>query len=105
MSESLMTARELMALVDEFPSEPLTFERKIVEAKIAHSLDRFVQRCEDELSQGFDTGYEMGYADCRDELHSTIQDLEDQIQDLKEALSGLETENSQLLAISESTDE
>lgn len=105
MSESITTARELMALVDEFPSEPLTFERKIVEEKIVRFLDRFVQRCEDELSQGFDTGYEMGFADCRDELQNTIQDLEDQIQDLKEALSALEIENSQLLAIAESTDE
>jgi len=77
-------ATKIMALVDEFPSEPLSFERKKLEERIsdiiAYFVDDIEQREEQAYSSGFDDGYSEGHDEGRieteDEYESKIADMQ-----------------------------
>jgi hypothetical protein len=58
MSDLHKFALEIMALVDEFPSEPFTFERKTTEDKLETLLDKFLDMSQDSKDIWHQTGYE-----------------------------------------------
>lgn len=78
------TAEKIMDLVDEFPSGPLSFERRGIIDQITCLITKHTQEDEDALDVAFETGVEEGRSQERDELDSVIQDLEDEVSDLKE---------------------
>lgn len=89
MSEALeAVAREIMALVDENPSEPFSFERREIEEQIRYKIGRHTQEVDEELdasfSLGHDEGRREGYEDARDEYRSRIEELEEEIKNLRE---------------------
>ena len=72
-----------MALVDEYPSEPFTYERKVLLEKLEDLFARFVQQADDELQTSFDIGFEEGAESTREEMQIEVETLEDEIHDLK----------------------
>ncbi len=88
MDNSLEFARAVMALVDEFPSEPFSYERRTLEEKIATAVNRHSQQIDDELdtsfSLGLDQGIEQGYAEAKEEFEEKIQELEERITELEQ---------------------
>lgn len=103
MTELGKAALEIMALVDEYPSEPFSLERKWLleklEAKLVWAWDAF----EDEADANYQVGYDVGYSDghdegkaeMEDELESRIQDLEDQVNDLETEIEDMQTKIDQ----------
>jgi flagellar biosynthesis/type III secretory pathway protein FliH len=77
-------AHDIMALVDEFPSEPFTYERKVLLEKLEELFAQFVQQADDELGLSFDIGFEEGADSVREEMEAEIETLEDEIADLKD---------------------
>lgn len=75
---------KIMALVDEYPSEPLSFERR----RVIDEITVLIHQYSDELDNERDTSYEMGvddgYSQAQQEAEYEIQDLEEQVQALKE---------------------
>jgi len=102
MTEPLDTARKILALVDEYPSEPFSFERKQVENRIADMIFQHTQQTEDELDEAFalgqDAGYREGKEETEDELHEEIQDLEDRINELEREIEDLKADNDRSFA-------
>lgn len=88
MRDSKDAALKILALVDEFPSEPLSFERKQLENKIESLVARFSQHVDNErdaaYEYGHEDGYDEGYQQATDELEARIQELEEDIADLKQ---------------------
>jgi flagellar biosynthesis/type III secretory pathway protein FliH len=102
-------AREIMALVDEFPSEPLSFERRGIIEKLTAILAQFADDVESEQQSSFDVGYDCGYNDgCsekEEDLNEEILNLEDKISELEEEVSASYDEGfaAGLAAASENT--
>ena len=88
MSTALEAAHKIMALVDEFPSEPFSFERKVILEKLEDFVAQHTQQVDDELDESFNLGFSEGersmQAELRDEYETRIQELEDQIAEIKE---------------------
>jgi flagellar biosynthesis/type III secretory pathway protein FliH len=89
MSEALeAVAHEIMALVDEYPSEPFSFERREVEEQICYKIGRHTQEVDEELdasfSLGYDEGKREGYEEATNEFRSRIEELEEQIKNLEQ---------------------
>lgn len=88
MRDSKDAALKILALVDEFPSEPLSFERKQLENKIESLVARFAQHIDNErdaaYEYGHEDGYDEGYQQATDELEGHIQELEEDVADLKQ---------------------
>jgi archaellum component FlaC len=76
-------AHDIMALVDENPSESFTYERKVLLEKLEDLFARFVQQADDELQTSFDIGFEEGSDSVREEMQAEVETLEDEIEDLK----------------------
>ncbi len=72
-------AHDIMALVDEYPSEPFTYERKVLLEKLEDLFARFVQQADNELQTSFD----VGFAEGEDSMREEIKDLEDEISEWK----------------------
>jgi flagellar biosynthesis/type III secretory pathway protein FliH len=81
-------ALEIMALVDENPSEPFSYERKRVLEQITDICAQAWNEMEDEATQNYELGREDGFRDGYDEAEqesdNTIQDLEERIKELEE---------------------
>jgi flagellar biosynthesis/type III secretory pathway protein FliH len=86
MSEAEQAAREIMALVDEFPSEPLSFERKQVLEKLEDLISRLHDIHEDAKESYYQLGHEEGYGSGREDSDLEIEELRDKISELEEAV-------------------
>ena len=90
MTDSMDLTLKIMALVDEFPSEPLSFERKQIELKLETLVAKHTGQIDNERDAAYEMGQEDGFAEgydqATDELEGHIQDLEDEISELKEDL-------------------
>ncbi len=88
MSDAHEAARKIMALVDEHPSEPFSYERRIIEEKLYVLICKHTQQTDDELDTsfalGFDEGYEQAYAALKEEYSDRIEELEQENLDLAE---------------------
>lgn len=88
MRDSKSTALKILALVDEFPSEPLSFERRQLENRIESVVANFTQHVDNErdaaYEYGHEDGYDEGYQQATDEFEARIQELEEEIADLKQ---------------------
>ncbi len=89
MSELEKAAHKIMALVDEFPSEPFTFERKTVLEKLETLLDRLLDISQNSKESWQQVGYDEGYDDGREEAE---HDFEEEIRDLEDRINELEIE-------------
>lgn len=76
-------AHDIMALVDEHPSEPFTYERKVLLEKLENLFAQFVQQADNELETSFQIGFEEGQDAKEDELYGEIDDLQNQVMDLE----------------------
>jgi TolA-binding protein len=85
-------AEEIMALVDENPSELFSLERRWLVEKIKDKLLHFVGLAEDEDQGTYDAGYDSGYSDAEDESETRIGELEQEIEDLQDRVNELEDE-------------
>ncbi len=87
MSELEKAAQEIMALVDECPSEPFTFERRQVIDKLETLMDNLLdvsQASKDSWQQvGYDEGYDAGYDQANEESATHTNELEDRINELE----------------------
>lgn len=92
MSEVEEAAHKIMALVDEFPSEPFSYDRKRVMHELELLLSNFADmsnEAKDSYYQvGYDDGWDEGHQQATDEYESKIQDLEDKLGECEEALQG-----------------
>ena len=79
----IKVAYDIMALVDEYPSEPFTYERKMILEKLEDLFARFVQQSDNELDYSFHLGFEEGENSMRDELNFEIEDLRNEISNLE----------------------
>src|SRR5690349_5177423 len=82
-------ALKILALVDENPSEPFSFERKQVENIITDMLFAYSQQADDELDSAFDLGLDEGRRQTEDEFEDRIAELEEEIETLKEELQDM----------------
>lgn len=95
-SDPIRAAQEIMALVDEFPSEPFSFERKRLEQRLTMYIERFANQVEDEYQSSFDIGYEEGLAEGRDESYARLDELENLLIEKENIIDELEGEKNQL---------
>ncbi len=90
MSELEKAAQEIMALVDECPSEPFTFERRQVIDKLETLLDKLLDISEDSKESwqqlGYEEGYNAGYEEAEQDNETQINELEDRINELETEL-------------------
>jgi flagellar biosynthesis/type III secretory pathway protein FliH len=84
VSEALEAARDIMALVDEFPSEPFSLERREIESKLEDLIARLHDIHEDAKESYYQLGYEDGYGSAKEDSEQEIQELEDKIPALEE---------------------
>jgi flagellar biosynthesis/type III secretory pathway protein FliH len=88
MTDSKDAAEKIMDLIDEFPSQPLTFERKQVMDQLECLVAQHTQQIDDELNESFalglDEGRRQGEEEAKDELHSDIEYLKEKIDELEE---------------------
>lgn len=91
-------ALKILALVDEIPSEPFSFERKQIENRIADMLFAHGQQANDELDDAFFLGLEEGRRQTEEEFEERIGELEEQIEILKEELRDMESQLDQRFA-------
>ncbi len=79
-------ALKIMALVDENPSEPFSYERKQLEYRIVDAVSQHSDALDDERDVAYDLGYEEGH---REGYYEAEQDFEDRISELEEELEEL----------------
>jgi flagellar biosynthesis/type III secretory pathway protein FliH len=83
-------AHKIMALVDENPSELFSYERKNVEQQISDMLVFYSEEVDNERDTAYNLGYDEGLYEGRqesDDEHLTrIQELEEEINDLRREL-------------------
>lgn len=88
------SAANLLAWLDENPTEPFTIERKWIEAHLASELEIIADRAADEDDAAYQVGYDTGYADgtdnAKEDCASEIEDLESRIEDLEAEIADLE---------------
>lgn len=84
MSEALEAAREIMALVDEFPSEPFSLERRQVEEKLEELISKLHDIHEDAKESYYQIGHEEGYSSAKEDSEQEVQELEDKIAELEQ---------------------
>lgn len=80
-------AEEIMALVDENPTVPLSIERRWLVEKLAEKLACIVGYAEDEFNVSYDVGYDTGYDQATEESEERIQELEERIEELEDELA------------------
>lgn len=88
----IQVAHDIMALVDEHPSEPFTYERKVLLEKLEDLFARVTQQADDELQTSFDIGFEEGADSMREEMQIEIETLEDEVEDLKNEIEEVKKE-------------
>lgn len=93
MEQAKATALEIMALVDEFPSEPFSFERRSILERIEDMLNKAWDTFEDEAASNYEVGHEVGYSEGKEEAES---ELEERIQDLEDRIEELESEADEI---------
>lgn len=89
MTDSMDLALKIMALVDERPSEPFSFERKQVERILEEMVARHTQQIDDELQESFDLGYYEGKRQAEEDAQEEINELEEQVNDLEREIEQL----------------
>jgi hypothetical protein len=82
MIEPYEVAHEIMALVDEFPSEPFSFDRKQLIEKIEYKIGNYTEYVESQIDDAFNLGVDTG-------THMRQEQLEGQIKDLKTNITKL----------------
>lgn len=85
-------ALKIMALVDEFSSEPFSFERKQIELKLEEMIVRHTQQIDDELQESFELGYDEGRRQAEDDAQNEINELTEQINDLEREIEDLKNQ-------------
>lgn len=95
-SDPIRAAQDIMALVDEFPSEPLSFERKKLEERLTIFVERFADHVQDEYQNSFDVGYNEGLNEGRDESYGKLDKLENLLIEKENIIDELESEIKQL---------
>ena len=90
MTDAHDAVTKILAVIDEFPSEPLSFERREVEEKLYLLICSHTQETEDELDEAFNLGFEegeySGKAETAEEYEDRISELEEEIEDLRAEL-------------------
>ena len=102
MSKSHDFALKIMALVDEFPSEPFSFERKQLEYRIADAVARHTDALDDERDTAYDLGYDEGqregYAEAEQDFEDRIAELEEELEELRSDLEDVDARIDQAFA-------
>jgi len=84
MTEAADAAEKIMALVDEFPSEPLSFERRNILEKITYLIGHHTMEYEGEIDNAFEVGRDTGREEMSEELCSDMEALNDEIDTLRQ---------------------
>jgi len=93
VSTALEAAHKIMALVDEFPSEPFSYERKVILEKLEDLVAQHTQQVDDELDESFNLGFSEGERSGESQAREELRDeYESQIEELKDNLSEAEEE-------------
>lgn len=102
MSKANELALKIMALVDENPSEPFSYERREVEARIVALVTRHSDEVDGELddaySLGYDEGHSAGYEEAQDESEGRIEELEEELEELRSDLEDMNAKIDQAFA-------
>ncbi len=95
-------AEEIMALVDENPSELFSLERKFLIERLKTKLLNIYGVCEDDLDGSYQVGYDLGYDEARQEISSDyelrIEELEEEIEELRQDLDEMDAKIDQAFA-------
>lgn len=79
-------AEEIMALVEENPSEPFSFERKNLLEDIKDRLTRFSEQADYELQYSFELGVEEGRNQASEDADAQFTELKSRIEELEQEL-------------------
>lgn len=100
-------AAEILAELDNRPTEPFTFERRQLEEWLVRRLEIVSELAADEDDAAYQSGYDIGYEDGQDkgredmdeemsaledkvsEHEDTIETLSDQVSELKDIIANL----------------
>jgi len=82
-------AEDVMALIDENPSEPLSIDRKWLLEKLEVLVAQYSDRIDNERDTAYQLGVEDGEASMQEQME---EEYDQQIQDLEERITELETE-------------
>lgn len=95
-------AEEIMALVDENPSELFSLERKFFIERLKSKLEHFYGVCEDHLDGSYQVGYDLGYDEGKEETaseyESRIDELEEEVEELRQDLEDMNSKIDQAFA-------
>lgn len=83
MTSAAEAAHKIMALVDEFPSEPFSFERKGIMEQIETIIARHTQEYEEELDNAFGLGVDEGIRQSDEEWKVKLDEYETEIEILR----------------------
>lgn len=84
MTKAAEAADKIMALVDEFPSEPFSFERQRITERLTDLIAQHTYEYEGEIDEAFELGRDTGSNEMAEQMRSDIEDLENEIQALRE---------------------
>lgn len=89
---------KIMALVDENPSEPFSFERKQLELKLEEAVSFHTQQVDSELDLSYELGYDEGRYSAEEDYLQEIRELEEQVNDLEREIETLKEDNDKAFA-------
>lgn len=102
MSKANELALKIMALVDETPSEPFSFERREVQARIVELITYHSDEVDGELDSaynlGYDEGHSAGYDEAQDDSGDRIAELEEELEELRSDLDDVDAKLDQAFA-------
>jgi flagellar biosynthesis/type III secretory pathway protein FliH len=100
--ESYKVAVKIMALVDEFPSEPFSFERRQMEQRLTDIIALYAEALDGErdvaYELGYDEGHSEGYAEAEQDAEDRIAELETELEELREDLDDVDSKIDQAFA-------
>lgn len=95
-------ALKIMALVDEFPSEPFSYERKQLEYKLIDAISLHSDAVDGERDVAYDLGYDEGhregYAEAEQDFEDRISELEEELEELRSDLEDTDSKIDQAFA-------
>ena len=86
-------ALEIMALVDEYPSEPFSFERKAVIEKLEMMVAQHTHQIEGELDDAFSFGLDEGKRQAEADCENEIRELQEQLEEAQRDIETLTEDN------------
>jgi hypothetical protein len=87
MTTAEKAAYKIMALVDEFPSKPFSFERKQMIDRLECFIAQHTEQVDDELDESFNLGVDTG----RQQMRDAIEDAKEEVRQIQKEMDELKS--------------